>query len=159
MSLDTAGPAVHASIAGPLLYTQLSPAGIGGLRELAMSYQRVSLVRIPLKALWTARLLLRMVSLPPCMSPALLVKAMMAQLCAVQDTTSFTDHPAINSATESRAELTLKVSSQHLRFDFCMETPAAPTSIAERDKQRHLLDAVASLSVSDLQVTSSFAPS
>ena len=93
------------------------------------------------------------------MSPALLVVSMLEQLCAVQDTTSSRNHPAINSATESRAGLTLKVSSQHLRFDFCMDTPAAPSSIAERDEQRPLLDAVAFFSVSDLQVTSSIAPS
>jgi len=55
MNLEAAGPALHASIAGPLLYTQLSPAGIGGLRKLAMSYKQDSLVRIPLTALWNAR--------------------------------------------------------------------------------------------------------
>ena len=55
LSLETAGPAVQAIIAGPLLYTQLSPAGIGELCKLAMSYKRDSLVRIPLKALRIAR--------------------------------------------------------------------------------------------------------
>jgi len=93
------------------------------------------------------------------MSPALLAVSMLEQLCAVQNTASSRDHPAIDSAPESRAGLTLMVSSQHLRFDFCMDTPAAPTSVAEREEQRPLLDAVASFSVSDLQVTSSITPS
>ena len=47
IALETAGPAVQASIAGPLLYTQLSPACIQGLRNLALDYGRSSRVSLP----------------------------------------------------------------------------------------------------------------
>ena len=45
--VETAGTAVQASIVCPLVYTQLSPACIQGLRKLALSFGEPSRVRPP----------------------------------------------------------------------------------------------------------------
>ena len=55
-------------------------------------------------------------------------------------------------AAESKAALTVSCSSQHLRFDLCLEMPADSGPHSEEKQQRLLQDAAASLSVSGLQV-------